>query len=229
MYAQYLVAYLRVSTSTKDQDPERQLDFIQDWVSLHEFKLVDVVHDIGSSAYKVSPFDRTEFEQAIRLALIHNARGLVIETVDRLSREGVGKYYWTKEELKIRYGLELFLADTPLEYQNNLSGEVVSSIKASLARHEAEQRSRRTSEGMQRKIDVGKKMGQPVKVLSSEHLQEIIRLKDQEGWGYRRISIYISKLRGADDVADRKAQRRRRISHETIRSLYLEAKCEPSN
>jgi len=224
-----IVSYERVSTNEKGQDPERQEKFNRAWAETYGLIVVSSIKDIGTSASKVSPFERPRFMEAIRKAHESSSIGIVVESVDRLTREGTDMWGWVRIELKQRYGLDVYQADAgPPNEQGFMVDEIIASIKAAQARHETEQRSRRTAEGMQRKIAVGAKMGAPVKDLRPEHIQEIIRLKHQHNWGYRRIAVRISKLRGAEDVADNKARRRRRVSHEKVRSVYLQAKANPS-
>ena len=210
-----VVAYLRVSTADRGQDPQRQGDYVRDWAERHDFTIVQSFPDEGTSAAKVSPFDRPVFIKAIEAARTLKAKGILVETVDRVTREGAEVYYWTKVELRSRYGLELYLADTPPDQQDGLGGEVIASIKAALARHETDQRRRRTLEGMKRALEKGKKLGAPPKEVAPEHVKEIIRLREL-GWGYRKIAHRISQLRGAYEVADVKIQKKRRISYQHV-------------
>jgi len=214
--AKYAVPYLRVSTDDKGQNPERQHDVIRPWAEREGVFLLKPVVDEGTSATKTNPFERPKFLEACEVAAKAGADAIVIETVDRLTRQGTAIFGWVQVELRARYGLGLYLADVPLVIQEQLGGEILAAAKAALGREAMRQHSARVRSGMATAAKAGKKFGRPPKELTDVELDMALRMR-AEGKGAPSIALAVSRSRGALDVADVGARRRLSISANTVR------------
>jgi len=221
-----VVSYERVSTDRK-QDPNRQgEEFNQPYAKANGLKIIATISDKGTSAYTVSPFEREKFREAIAIAVSYKAKAILVEGVDRLTREGPDMLGWVRIELLRRHGLEIILADQgPPDQQGGFIGDLTAHTKASLAFFESEQKARRTREGMARAIAKGVKLGAPEKKLPKKVVEEIIHRKDVLGQGWRKIAHWVSKdVLKAFEVADPKLQKRKSVSFQHIRRVYFRAK-----
>lgn len=221
-----VVEVRRVSTDDRGQDPARQGIINTRWAKEHKVEIIATVTDEGTSAWKVPPFKRPKFMEALNLAVEKGAEGIIIETVDRLTRQGPEVWGYVKIVVKMEYGLDIYCADAgaPGE-QTGFVAQLISAAKGAAALHDSEQRSRRTKEGMARARARGVKLGAPPKVLTPEQTEEMMRLHG-EGLGYRRIADRISKMRGADDVATLEAKKKRRVSYQHIYRMVKKQKIQ---
>jgi len=221
-----VVSYERVSTDGK-QDPNRQGEEVnQPYAEANDLRIIARVTDKGTSAYTVSPFEREMFREAIAIAVTNKAKAILVEGVDRLTREGPDMLGWVRIELLRRHGLEIIIADQgPPELQGGFIGDLTAHTKASLAFFESEQKSRRTKEGLARARARGVKLGAPEKKLPAKVVEEIIHRKDVLGQGWRRIAHWVSKdVLKAYEVANPRLQKRKAVSHQHIRRTYFRAK-----
>jgi len=161
------VPYLRTSTDDKGQDPLRQLDRIKPWAEREGIHLTDPIIDEGTSAYKVSPFQRPRFHEAITLAKLLKARYIVIESVDRMTREGIREWYRTSIDLERYHGLYVVWADMPLSDQEGMAGQIILAVRAQMAHEFSKSLSSRVKSGMARARQTkGRSYGRPPKYLT---------------------------------------------------------------
>jgi DNA invertase Pin-like site-specific DNA recombinase len=208
------VAYARVSTADKGQNPERQMDLIRAWAVKEGVELVATVVDEGTSG-STGPLDREAFSKAVMAAKAHGAEAIVVETVDRFSRQGVKLYGWACVEIERRHGLDLWMADAPLKHQEEMGGAVVASLKAELGRYWLERHRSAVRSGMARARAQGKRVGRPPKGFTPQEQERILQMRD-EGLGWNRIAARLNEERGVHKLADLKARKRRATSKSAV-------------
>jgi DNA invertase Pin-like site-specific DNA recombinase len=221
------IPYLRVSTDDKGQNPRRQLEVIEPWAEREGVELLEPVIDEGSSASKLSPFERPRFVKACELARNHRAMAIIVECADRFSRQGQKKDGWAEEELGRRFGLRLLRADKPLEQHGTLAGDLGDAFKAEFAREWVREHARKVKSGIARAKREGRHVGRPRKQLELEEIV-LIRKMHAAGVGLRRIALKVSELRGAFGLADPSHRRRRSISHQHVKRILDAAVTKPS-
>lgn len=214
------VAYVRVSTDDKGQDPARQLEVIRPWGEREGVELAGVVTDEGTSASKTDPFARPRFVEACERAREAGVAGIVVETADRFTRQGSAEDAWAEVELRRRYGLALYRADKPLAHHGTTVGRVLDTIKAEGAHTWAVEHARKVRSGMAKAKREGRSVGRPPKELTAEELALVERLR-AEGHGWRSIALVVSRARGAFDVADPARRNALTVSHMHVRRLVL--------
>lgn len=221
-----VIGYVRISEpeDRKGQNPQRQNEVLVEWVVREQSaetppRLVDVLTDDGKSATKTNPFERPVFVKACEKAKLLVAEGvpvagILVEKVDRFTRQGNKKFGWAIEELQRRYGLRLFVANEPLARQlgEDDALEITQAVDAQVARRWAREHGKSVRSGMK---STGKMGGRPPKSLTPAEL-ELARRLQAEGKGSRRIAHAISEQRGAFRVADKKAQGRLKVSHQLV-------------
>ncbi len=209
------VAYLRVSTDDKGQDPERQLVTIRPWCAREGVELLDTIPDEGTSASSTNPFDRKKFLAACERAKALGATAIVVEIGDRFTRQGSKEDAWAEVELRRRYGLALFRCDKALAQHGTMIGNTVDALKAESAHEWVSEHKRKVKTGMANAKGKGIHVGRPLK-LSAKERALAIRLR-AAGTGWRTVALEVSRERGAFDVADPKVSKRLRVSHMLIR------------
>lgn len=211
--------YCRTSTDDKDQDPWRQMDVIRPWAERENIGLLPPVIDEGTSAYKVSPFERATFRQAVSQAVDHKATCIVIESVDRMTREGIEMWYRTSFRLDDDYGLKVRWADMPLAAQEGWAAHMILAVRAGMAHDFSRTLSKRVKGGMERARAKGQKMGRPPKPIAPEEIALAIRLKPKMGW--EKITAEINRRRGVHLLADPRARKKRATSAPAVRRAVL--------
>ncbi|MGH7297741.1 MAG: recombinase family protein [Polyangiaceae bacterium] len=210
------VAYLRVSTDDRGQEPDRQLEVIRPWCEREGVALLDVVTDEGTSASKTDPFERPSFVEACKRASMAGASALVVECSDRFSRQGAKLDAWAEVELERRYGLRLLRADKSLSDHGSMTAAVTDTIHAEGARAWVVDHGRKVRTGMARKKAAGARFGRPAKPLTVAELALVAKLR-AEGKGWRRCALAVSEGRGAFRLADPEKRRRLTVSHSHVR------------
>lgn len=220
-----IVAYLRTSTDDKSQDVERQLDLIKEWVAREGLNLVGYRHDEGKSGWKSQPFDRPAFNDVLEVAMATKAKALVIESADRLTRNGAEEYAWVSVELKRKYGLDLWMSDMPMEVQQSLGGAAVVALKAELGKQWVIRHSQAVRSGMARAKKAGKPMGRPAKPFSPKEHQIILNAR-MAGKGWGTIAAEINETRGVHKLADGRAKKKRSTSGGSVAREYSKITAE---
>jgi len=165
------VPYLRTSTDDKGADPLRQLDRIRPWAEREGIILTDAITDEGTSAYKLAPFDRPAFRRAVELAKLMQADYIVVESIDRMSRQGIEQWYRASIRLQDEHALTVVWADMPLRDQTGMAGSIILAVRAHMAHDYSRLLSERVSSGMARaKRQKGRVYGRPAKTLTDAQL-----------------------------------------------------------
>jgi DNA invertase Pin-like site-specific DNA recombinase len=211
------VAYLRVSTDDKGQDPARQLEVIRPWAEREGVTLLDAVIDEGTSASRTDPFERPRFVEACERARVAGA-AIVVECSDRFSRQGAKLDAWAEVELERRYGVRLLRADKSLDAHGSMVGNVSDAIHAEGAAAWVKGHATKVRSGMARAKSAGRQVGRPTKPLTPAEVVLARELRAR-GLGWRRVALEVSNRRGAADVADPAARRKRSVSHTHVRRV----------
>ena len=206
-----LVAYLRVSTDDKGQDPERQRPHLEAHATQGGHQIVAWVIDDGVSAGEnaMPTLDRPGVEQALQRAGELKANGILVENVDRWTRKGSMDLGYSMFVLHRDYGLKLVFADLP---QDEFAREVLPPLMATMARLDNKRRSDSTRSGMARKKSLGVRMGRPLKPGLTDAEWPVVLEMLRAGKGTRRASLEVSRLRGAFELTDPKARKERGVS-----------------
>jgi len=220
-----LVAYIRTSTKDKGQDPQRQLERIEDWATQEGFTIHETFKDIGTSASRTNPYERPVFMEACEAARAASAAGIVVETADRFTRQGTDEFGWAKVELSRRYELELYQADIDETVRQTIAGDIVPAVQAAASHQWVKDHGRKVRTGMARSKDKGNRLGRPAKPLSPHELDQVHEWRTHGGLGrkhlgYERIAHELSICRRAYEVSDPVAQSKRRIGKTAVRLAY---------
>jgi DNA invertase Pin-like site-specific DNA recombinase len=209
-----LVAYLRVSTDDKGQDPQRQRDPILKRSAHDGHEIVAWVVDEkpnGRSSGGIPALQREGFMEAIETARTMKADGIILESVDRLSRVGWQDVGLTTYILEVDYRLSIVFADVRSDGDGALA-EILVPLMAYIAKLTRKRLSEATKSGMARKKAAGVRMGRPPKPpLTDDEFQTVLELL-RGGTGWRLCAIEVSRLRDAHAVSDAKAARDRKVS-----------------
>ena len=213
-----VVAYLRVSTDDKGQDPGRQRDIIQGWAIREGHEVVAWVSDEGTSG-DITPMQRQKVREAIQEAEEHGAEAIVVEAVDRWTRRGIKDFFGTQFLLEANHGLSLLSATTPPGLTPELQA-LLQSILAMGAKEYRDNLRRQIKSGLDRAKRNGWPNGRPGNP-EKDHMTEV-ELRLVEGWmheghGWRELARRLSEARGAFQVADAKARRRLMVSDMWLR------------
>lgn len=197
------VGYLRVSTDDKGQDPDRQRDVIQKWADAGSHKILGWVKDEGTSG-ATDPFQRQAVLEAIEEAQGLKADGLAVEAVDRWTREGMEALAVSKFFLKTDHKLQLAIATSPPGLPPYLM-EIFDGMMAAVAQMWLERHKAAVKSGRERAAAKGFPNGRPGRrpkpILSPQEQELLTRLCD-EGFGVDRMSLELSRVRGAFEVSD---------------------------
>lgn len=205
-----LIGYCRVSTDDKGQDPDRQKDVIQAWADREKHTVLGWVKDEGTSGAK-DPFQRQAVLEAIEMCQDLKADGIVVEAVDRWTRGGPEAFFVSKFFLRTDHGdLGLVVANTPPGMTPPLAA-MLDSIMATVAQMFRERLREQIKSGRERAERLGWPKGKPgskPKPPLSPAEMEVIAQLAYGGHGVDRMSVELSRIRGANEVSDRKAKRR---------------------
>jgi DNA invertase Pin-like site-specific DNA recombinase len=214
------VPYLRTSTDDKGQDPLRQLDVIQPWATREGVRLSTHVTDEGTSAWKVQPFDRPRFVEAVRRAHAEGAGGIVVETLDRFARPNhADDFVYAKEKLRREEGLSLWFADVALRDAGTFSSGIVLYVRAHQAGEFSKLLSAKTLSGLRRAEARGVVMGRPRKTLTPAELAYIEGAR-AKGTGYPSIAHVINRRRGVFNIKTPEVAARKSVSEALVRKAY---------
>jgi len=150
---------LYVRVSTEEQTELNQLAVLNEWATKRDFEIVGAYRDIGT-AWQHS--DQKELRQMIEDARKGMFQIILIWSLDRLTRGGIGKIFQILDTLK-EYNVRVIShqeswTDTPSELQ-----PLLFSVYAWVAQQESKRISERTKIGMERARAQGKHIGRPRK------------------------------------------------------------------
>lgn len=215
------VAYLRVSTDDKDQDPDRQLETIEPWAEREGVTLLEPhVIDNGTSASKTNPFERKKFIEACERAKAAGAAAIVVEVGDRFGRRGSMESAWAEYEMGRRYGLKLWRADKPIAQHGTMTARVTDTIHDEGAHQWAIDHGKKVKTGMLKKKKAGARFGRPAKPLTAAEIALIEKLR-AKGHGWGSCARAVSEARGAHRIVDRGLRRRTEVSGSHVRRVIL--------
>lgn len=221
-----LVAYLRVSTDDKGQDPDRQKRLIEAWAPRHNHEIVAWVKDEGTSG-TVPPLNRQMVLEALELAEQHNAGGIVVESTDRWTRGGwqdlgVSMFLLNQDH----DGMKLLIADLPQgdEFVAELLGGIMASVAKEFRRRLVAQVKSGLANAKARGWPNGEPGRDPKPDLTTAEYEAVVKLMGgpsdpatgkKPGW--RKAAHLVSSMRGAYNLVEPKDQRERAVSQTWLR------------
>lgn len=142
--------YSRMSTDKQDKSPQRQLEMAEEFAERKFSKTIHHVFlDEGISANK--DVERPEFEAMKRWGYVEGDV-IVTESIDRLSRKGIVEVVPLVDGFR-KKGVKLFTIDDGLELTSDgMDVEVLTTIKARIAREYSEKLSARVISGRKSKL-----------------------------------------------------------------------------
>ena len=151
-------AYLRVSTI--EQSVDNQLPAIEQYCQSKGCELVTVYRE-NESAWR----NGHQAELARLLADIRSGKRnydrLVVWSLDRLSRSGIGELFGLIHTFR-QYGCQVVSCNEPWLESAGPTGDLLLAVTAWIAEFESRRRSERTLAGLERARASGKKLGRPV-------------------------------------------------------------------
>jgi len=156
-----VILYARVSTDDKEQDPERQLIKCRQYCELHEHNIVAEIkeHCTGDS----DPFMRTEGKKIND----HDIQGLVVFSMDRLSRQHPVKVIQMINAMKDR-GIKLVSITEPAFNMESEFSDIIIYIMGWFNNYFLKKLKRDIKSGMDRARAEGKQIGRS-KVKFNQH------------------------------------------------------------
>ena len=156
-----IFAYVRVST--KEQNEERQIKAIKDYVKGNNLELSD--RNILIDKQSGSNFDRPSY-QTLKKQLLRKGDTLIIKELDRLGRDmQMIKKEW--QEL-IEKGIDIIVIDTEIlntsnksDLEKTLISNIVLELLSYVAEKETKTRAKRQKEGIAVAKAKGKHLGRP--------------------------------------------------------------------
>lgn len=149
-------SYIRFSTAAQQEGDSlnRQIAASRDWCKQRGIELSDKTYrDLGVSAYRDKKrVDLAAMLQAVELGTIKAGDYIILENLDRLSRQGIDK---TQEIIKsiLRHGVNIVSLQDGLELDSSSVNDLVSVIRialsADLAHKESVKKSERVSAAKQ--------------------------------------------------------------------------------
>lgn len=206
-----LIAYLRVSTDDKNQDPERQRPVLEACAKRdgHEIVAWVIEKEPAGEGATYQTLDRPKVRVALDLAQEHKAGGIMVENVDRWTRRGSMDLGYSMFVLERDHKLKILFADLPAD---DFARDVLPPLMATLAKMDNKRRSDQARTSAARKKMQGVRLGRPPKPdLTDDELQAVAVLV-RAGRGMRLAALEVSRLRGAFEVSDPAARRRRVVS-----------------
>ena len=221
MFEKFAVPYLRVSTDDKGQDPQRQLDVIRPWAEREGYGLLKPEEDIGTSGSKVPPLQRPKFVKACERAKAAGAEAILVEMPDRFSRQDPELAIWEKVEVRRVFGLEIFFACLPREFQITPMGRTMLTMQHAAAHMWVVDHTAKVNSGIARGKARGVKFGRKPKKLAQHEIELVMGLKAR-GIGFEKAAIEINKLRGTLEMTDKKKAREKGVSSGSLRRMAAE-------
>lgn len=222
------VGYVRVSTDEQGDKggPIRQRQSIEQWGRANGIEIVGLVEDFGTSG-GISPSQRQYVREAIEVAEMCDARGIVVAEADRWTRGGIEDSVLSRAWLAQEHGMILHYADLPFG-MDKMFGDIILAVRDAMAAEWLRQHKDRVKRGLADAKDKdwpnGKPGGQPKPCLTLTELDHVLNLMDA-GSGGRTIANEVSKARGAYERADVKRQSTIKVTETWVRE-QLQAKCK---
>jgi len=149
--------YLRVSKDDESQDPANQLEPLLQMAESLDLEVVARYIDTTSGGSA----NRPEFQRMLKDARKHKFDMVLVWSLDRFSREGIGNTLAYLEKLKqARVGLKS-LQESWLDTSDEGVGQLLIAIMSWVAEQERLRISERTKAGLMVAKANGKKLGRP--------------------------------------------------------------------
>jgi len=153
-----VIGYIRVSTeeqATGGVSLEAQRAKLEQFCSLYDLDLVDVVTDAGLSA---TSLDRPGLSSALARLQAGEAEGLLVAKLDRLTR----RVRHLSDLLEMYFGTKFALHSVAEKIDtSSAAGRMILNIMMAVSEWEVDTLRERTSAALQHKIAVGEKVGAP--------------------------------------------------------------------
>jgi len=178
-----VVGYIRVSTQEQADSGAglaAQREAIESECERRNMRLVRIVDDAGYSAKNLK---RPGIQEAMTMLKAHEADGLVVSKLDRLSRSLLD--FASLMEQARREGWSLIALDLGVD-TSTPSGEMMASVLATFAQFERRLIGQRTKDALAVRKATGTKLGRP-RVLSTSIVRYIRDLR-AGGLTYRAIA-----------------------------------------
>ncbi len=172
-------AALYVRVSTKEQTTENQERDLQEWAQRLGLKVMNIYTDTTSGARA----DRTALAQVLAGAHRREFDVLLIWSLDRLSREGIGAMARYIEQLRAA-GIRVMSHQEPWLDTGGPVGDLLIAIFAWVAQQERQRIGERVRAGQARARAHGARLGRKPRVVDLEDL----RRRRAMGQGWRRIA-----------------------------------------
>lgn len=220
-----LVAYLRVSTDDKGQDPNRQRDVVQAWAERHGHEVASWHIDEGTSG-ATDPLKRQFVIEAIDSANATKADAIVVESVDRWTRGGVEALSISRFFLRLDENLRLISATTPTGMTAEME-EMWDSMMATVARMFRTRLQEQIKSGLARAKAKGWPNGQPGRAKKDPLTpDEVLFLEElvAKGHGSRVLALHLSNRRGCLSIADPKVRKEKSVTQTWVRAQLRNTK-----
>ena len=152
-----VAAYLRVSTT--GQDASNQLPDIERFCQSRGWTITKYYRE-NESGWKSGH----QKELARLLADVRDGNNhfdyLVVWSIDRLSRGGVGQIFALIDTFR-RYGCQLISVKEQWLETSGVAAELLLAVTSWIAKFESDRRSERTKAGLARAVKEGKRLGRP--------------------------------------------------------------------
>lgn len=198
---EYAVAYARVSTDDKGQNPETQLRAIRQWVQGHPG--LEILREFQDESTGTN-IDRDGFYTM--MGFLQNnkqVRYLLIYSADRLARN------YDDAQSIIRQlnnmGIKLIYITADSIDVNSLSGRVINSFMAASAEDYSKGLSDKIKAGIERAREEGKHIGRPLQRKDKFNIEMLLRYAD-EGYSMRDVAAVhnCSRMTIANRLRDEK-------------------------
>ena len=171
--------YCRVSTS--DQNCDLQLKELREFSERMHWEIFEEYVDTGWSGTKNS---RPALDKLMKDASLHKFSGILVWKLDRFGRSvlHLNQQLDQLQQWNIRFMAISQGIDTD---KSNPTSRLLLHILSSVAEFERELIKERTLIGIKNAKASGKVLGRPQKIFRRD---EVVRLRDQEGMSWRKIS-----------------------------------------
>lgn len=171
--------YARCSTSDGRQDVENQLSELREWAKRLGGEIVGEYIDEASGTKS----DRVALKRLLTDAHKRHFDSVLIWSIDRLSREGVGRMAHYIEQFR-SYGIMLRSHQESWLDTSGPTVDLLTAIFSWIAAFERERIAERVRAGLKRARSQGKRLGRPARAIDLERARQ---LKSQ-GYSLRQMS-----------------------------------------
>lgn len=182
------VIYIRFSTPKQERGAsrDRQLELCQQFCERHGWPVDEVIEDLGKSAWTgthLASGELGKFAERVRTGDIESGTVLVVEKLDRLSRQETRTTLRWMEDL-CSAGLTIATVDGNRIYDDaglraDLMGVIEILMRAKLANDESQQKSERVLDRIRRNMDLARETG---RVITARTPGWLVAKEDRSGF-----------------------------------------------